>query len=215
MRTCAPIAIEDCKEANGINYCYCKKEGCNTPERRLASAASGAREDQPAASSLGQSQAAARVAVSDKSFTRYFDDEDMVEGSGDWGDFYYDDYNYIESRGGGGHHYPDHGLEFDDTEFGGDGAHDESDVTEPPPFLDLETPAASDPRDRHRHKFDREHARPGPRPGLARGDSGDITIAEDTTVTPRTAGALSVSPRAGSCLVTVLLILVAELLVRT
>ena len=26
MRTCAPIAIEDCKKANGINYCYCKKE---------------------------------------------------------------------------------------------------------------------------------------------------------------------------------------------
>ena len=36
MRTCAPIAIEDCKKANGINYCYCKKEGCNTPERRLS-----------------------------------------------------------------------------------------------------------------------------------------------------------------------------------
>jgi len=33
MCTCAPIAIEDCKKANGINYCYCKKEGCNTPER--------------------------------------------------------------------------------------------------------------------------------------------------------------------------------------
>ena len=107
MRSCAPIAIEDCKEANGINYCYCKKEGCNTPERKLSD---------PHKPDLGKSQAAARVSQEhSQSFSRYFDDEDLNEGSGEWGDFYYDDYNYIESTadsdfrhspGGGGHHPP-------------------------------------------------------------------------------------------------------------
>ena len=70
MRSCAPIAIEDCKEANGINYCYCKKEGCNTPERKLSD---------PHKPGLGHSQAAARVSP-DQSFGRYFDDdEDLSE----------------------------------------------------------------------------------------------------------------------------------------
>jgi len=142
MRNCAPIAIEDCKEANGVNYCYCKTQGCNTPERRLTDSPGHGHH-----SSIGHSQAAARTAVSDKSFTHYFDEE---EGSGaGWGDFYYDDYNYQTSRE---EYYP--AADVDDTEHDGyDGAHDNSDITEPPPFIDLE-----DPDQGHRHKYDR---RPG------------------------------------------------------
>ena len=94
MRTCAPIAIEDCKEANGINYCYCKKEGCNTPENKDTSSSLGGYEED-----------------SDKSFIRYFEDEDLDEGSGDWGDFYYDDYNYNDR----GDYY--RGA-YDDSEYG-------------------------------------------------------------------------------------------------
>ena len=35
LRTCAPIAIDDCEVANGVTYCYCKNELCNKPGRRL------------------------------------------------------------------------------------------------------------------------------------------------------------------------------------
>ncbi len=36
MRTCAPIAFEECKEANGVTYCYCKNELCNNPDNKLS-----------------------------------------------------------------------------------------------------------------------------------------------------------------------------------
>jgi len=170
MRTCAPIAIEDCKEANGINYCYCKKEGCNTPERKLSDP-----ENNDTFSSLGDSQAAARVsssypsytrvAVSDKSFTRYFDDEDLDEGSGDWGDFYYDDYNYIDK----GDYY---GGAYDDSEYG-DGGRDDEDMTEPPPFLDLEKPVEDTGVS---HKYDRNRHKDRTKPGH---DNTDINFVED------------------------------------
>ena len=139
MRSCAPIAIEDCKEANGINYCYCKKEGCNTPERKLSD---------PHKPGLGHSQAAARISP-DQSFGRYFDDdEDLGEGSGQWGEFYYDDYNYNIGIGSSeDSDYRPHDRDTDDTEYG-EGAHDDSDLTEPPPYLDLEEP-------RPTHKYDR------------------------------------------------------------
>jgi len=138
MRSCAPIAIEDCKEANGINYCYCKAEGCNTPERKLSD---------PHKPGLGHSQAAARIS-SDQSFGRYFDDdEDLSEGSGQWGEFYYDDYNYIGIGSTEDSDYRPHDRDTDDTEYG-EGAHDDSDMTEPPPYLDLEEP-------RPTHKYDR------------------------------------------------------------
>jgi len=168
MRSCAPIAIEDCKEANGINYCYCKKEGCNTPDRKLSEP------QKPHKPDLGKSQAAARVSQDHgQSFSRYFDDEDIDEGSGEWGDFYYDDYNYIggnadsefrHSAGGGGHH-----LDTDDTEYG-DGAHDDSDMTEPPPYLDLEESKPT-------HKYDR--------PKVTESSSSDITIIDDTVTDDR------------------------------
>jgi hypothetical protein len=32
LRTCAPIAVDDCKEINGVTYCYCKNELCNSPD---------------------------------------------------------------------------------------------------------------------------------------------------------------------------------------
>ena len=33
MRTCALIVFDDFRKANGINYCYRRKEGCYMPER--------------------------------------------------------------------------------------------------------------------------------------------------------------------------------------
>ena len=201
MRTCAPIAFDDCRKANGINYCYCKKEGCNTPERRLQSPENADTGVQHTASSLGQSQAAARVAVSDKSFTRFFDDEDMGEGSGDWGDFYYDDYNYG--------YYPS--QEFDDSEPGL-GGRDDEDITEPPPFLDLETPV-QEHEATHHHKFDR--GRPQ-RPSHA--DATDITIVDDTESSrpPKTTGGGSTLVTSWCHLVPLLVaVLLSELLVRT
>ena len=201
MRTCAPIAFDDCREANGINYCYCKKEGCNTPERKLQSPENT--EPHHQVSNLGQSQAAARVAVSDKSFTRFFDDEDMAEGSGDWGDFYYDDYNYG--------YYPS--QEFDDTEPG-DGGRDGEDITEPPPFLDLESPERGHEAT-HRHKFDRDRGR-YQRPGHA--DATDITIVDDTESSrpPKTTGGAGSLGSSCCHLVPVLLVIfLTEVLVRT
>ena len=194
MRSCAPIAIEDCKEANGINYCYCKKEGCNTPERKLSD---------PHKPDLGKSQAAARVSQEhSQSFSRYFDDEDLNEGSGEWGDFYYDDYNYIESTadsdfrhspGGGGHH-----LDTDDTEYGEEGAHDDSDMTEPPPYLDLE-------ESRPTHKYDRAK--------VTESSSSDIII-DDTAgpdrARPSSAGRSLLSP----ALTLLMLLLMSEALGR-
>jgi len=205
MRTCAPIAFDDCRKANGINYCYCKKEGCNTPERRLQSPDKPEQVHKHSASSLGQSQAAARVAVSDKSFTRFFDDEDMSEGSGDWGDFYYDDYNYG--------YYPS--QEFDDSEPGL-GGRDDEDITEPPPFLDLEQPV-HEHEATHRNKFDRGHdrGRRPERPGHA--DATDITLVEDTESSrPSTGGARGLVT-AWSQLLPCLLVamFLSELLVRT
>lgn len=202
MRTCAPIAFDDCRKANGINYCYCKKEGCNTPERRLQSP------DQPevaASSSLGQSQAAARVAVSDKSFTRFFDDEDMGEGSGDWGDFYYDDYNYG--------YYPS--QEFDDSEPGL-GGRDDEDMTEPPPFLDLETPV-QEHEATHRHKFDRggqDHRGRPQRPHPGHADATDITIVDDTESSRPTKTTGGASGLVSSWSLLVIAVFLSELLVR-
>ena len=182
MRSCAPIAIEDCKEANGINYCYCKKEGCNTPERKLSD---------PHKPGLGHSQAAARIS-SDQSFGRYFDDEDLSEGSGQWGDFYYDDYNYLGSTDDSS--VRPHDRDTDDTEYG-EGAHDDSDLTEPPPYLDLEEP-------RPTHKYDRSKV-----PGSS---NNDIAIIADRD---KTSG--GASPLLSPFWSLLMLILMSEALART
>jgi len=179
MRTCAPIAIEDCKKANGINYCYCKKEGCNTPERRLSDPERTGKKAGDK-TSLDRSEAG-YVSPSVSRFSDiHMDDEDMVEGSGGWGDFYYDDYNYghydqdysedkdADRHGIAATHRTDfYGSYTDDTEPDGDGVHDYSDVTNPPPFIDLEN-------HKHKkgphHKFDRDRIRERPN---------DIIIVED------------------------------------
>ena len=190
MRSCAPIAIEDCKEANGVTYCYCNAEGCNTPDRKLSN---------PHKPELGQAQAAARVS-SDQTFNRYYDDEDLEEGSGQWGDFYYDDYNYIETNGHHGGAHTSGGHDIDDTEYG-DGAHDDSDMTEPPPYL-VEEPQPTHP------KFDR------PKVPESSSDSSDFTIIDDTAgedrAKPSSAGRyLSSLP-----LLLLMFILMSEALVR-
>jgi len=177
MRTCAPIAIEDCKKANGINYCYCKKEGCNTPERRLSDPERTGKQAGGAEKKFLDHSEAGHVPPSVSRFSDlHLDDEDLTEGSGEWGDFYYDDYNYgnygqedygdmdadqyesVTSHAGLYGSYPD------DTEPD-DGREDYADVTNPPPFLDLEG-GAKGPK----HKFDRNGVR---------GRPNDIIIVED------------------------------------
>ena len=41
MRTCAKVSLNDCKQANGVTYCYCKNELCNNPSRKLDTHVSG------------------------------------------------------------------------------------------------------------------------------------------------------------------------------
>lgn len=84
QRTCARIGIDDCKKANAVNYCYCSKEACNTPDRRLAEAGWAATE--PRRGHDLKTTAGGLPPV---------DDEDLAgEGSGeeDWHGFYYDSY---------------------------------------------------------------------------------------------------------------------------
>lgn len=178
MRTCAPIAIEDCKKANGINYCYCKKEGCNTPERRLSDPERTGKHIQaggPEKKFLDHSEAGHVPPSVTKFSDLHLDDEDIGEGSGGWGDFYYDDYNYgnyDDEEYGDADQYESvtsptglYGSYTDDTEQD-EGAQDYSDVTNPPPFLDLE-----EPKKGPKHKFDRDRIRERPN---------DIIIVEDT-----------------------------------
>lgn len=208
MRTCAPIAIEDCKKANGINYCYCKKEGCNTPDRRLLDPDRTGKQ----AGSSDKKFEAAHVPPSVSKFSDlHFDDEDIGEGSGGWGEFYYDDYNYgnydQEYIGGDADHHESvtsrngmYGVYPDDTEPD-DGAHDYVDITEPPPFLDLEEPQRGP-----KHKFDRE------RPN-------DIIIVEDTNTFVETRKPQKPRPSSSSTsfsnpLLLVMLIVLTEFLMR-
>jgi len=150
VRKCAPIAFEECKEANGVNYCYCKSEGCNSPDRKLSNPS--LHSHNLTSFNLGEAKAAARVSSSDKSFTRFFDDEDFDEGSGDWGDFYYDDNYYFDRN----YDYPDtYGDDEDDV----DGAFDGSDVTDPPPYLNLEYPVEHKVHADAKHKYDRDRFR--------------------------------------------------------
>jgi len=150
MRTCAPISFDECKTANSVQYCYCAQPGCNSPARKLSSGS------EVLVSSVGSASAGhSAPAFASQIGTNWpQDDEDSVEGSADWGDFYYDEYNYGEEMEGGVR------LEgFDDAE-GGDAWED---VTDPPPYLDLEDAKVSDrDHDRHhgpkegKHKFDRK-----------------------------------------------------------
>jgi len=40
-RQCSKIAVNDCQEANGVTYCYCKNDACNNPDRKLDDPAPG------------------------------------------------------------------------------------------------------------------------------------------------------------------------------
>lgn len=37
MRSCAQpgVSVDDCKDANGITYCYCKNNECNSAEKKI------------------------------------------------------------------------------------------------------------------------------------------------------------------------------------
>ena len=43
MRTCAKlkVPVDDCKTANDVTYCYCKRELCNNPSQKLDKPGSG------------------------------------------------------------------------------------------------------------------------------------------------------------------------------
>ena len=180
------------KEANGINYCYCKKEGCNTPERKLSDPEN---KTDDTFSNLGDSQAAAHVSSSYPSYTRprYFDDEDLDDGSGVWGDFYYEDYY----RGG-----------YVDIEDGPDGGQDYEDMTEPPPFPDLEEPV-DDTDVTHKYDRNRHKTHPGQ-------DNTDINFVEEdknAVDNGRRHGSAATSFSTNPHLMFLMLILLSEVLV--
>jgi len=218
MRTCAPIAIEDCKKANGINYCYCKKEGCNTPERRLSDPERTGKQAGGTEKKFLDHSEAGHVAPSITKFSDlHLDDEDLGEGSGGWGDFYYDDYNY----GNYDQDYTDmdadlkdssasmgnwHDPYTDDTEVDGDGAPDYSDVTDPPPFIDL-----GDNKKGPKHKFDRDRIK-----GIKERPNDIIIVDEENlyekpTDKPRDSSATSFS---NPLLLLLMLLLSSEVLAR-
>jgi hypothetical protein len=128
LRTCATVGIDDCKKANGVNYCYCSRDGCNTPDRRLSEPSEPIKSPRhhtesggvssspqegplvrhrqghelslsPPASSANNA-AANRGVHHNKGLLPPVDDEDTKEGSGggEGGDFYDDD--YYDLRGG-------------------------------------------------------------------------------------------------------------------
>lgn len=150
-RTCARLAIDDCPIANSIQYCYCKKEGCNNPDSTLAAVLPGPEklaDTEGKSAGLGSASAGHSPPVFASQFPaggQFSDDEDEAEGSADWGDFYYDEYNYGEENYSGIRldNGPDTGLGLhhqsgpsDDTE-GGEEDYLNEDVTNPPPYLDL------------------------------------------------------------------------------
>lgn len=114
IRTCAPVAIDDCKVANGVTYCYCSSDKCNTPDRRLS--------DPHPAPSTGHHNPSQGALLSD--------DEDNTEGSA-WPSFYYD--NYYERPDGD---YDEETFSDGDYDIGnGYGGPEYEDTTDPPDFM--------------------------------------------------------------------------------
>lgn len=128
MRTCAPISVDDCKEANGVTYCYCRSPLCNTPDKKLSDPRSSFQKNtvsnhEEESDGLTINTASAQMSVSDH------DDEDLLEGSGDYDDTYYpEDYHEEEE-------YADY-----------------SDQTDPPPFIVDETDLYKKPETEVVHK---------------------------------------------------------------
>lgn len=140
MRNCAPIGIDDCKVANGVTYCYCSSDKCNTPDRRLSDP-SPRQATPPPSDDFKQPHAQSQMSPPD--------DEDNEEGSAGWASFYYDNY-YDEQYDLG--EYP---RGYHDDTVDGDDPGDYADVTEPPHFiqeeLDRETQMIN--KDKNRDKL--------------------------------------------------------------
>jgi len=147
-RTCARLAIDDCPIANSIQYCYCKNEGCNSPDNTLSAVLptkDKLESEKKSSSGLGSASPGHSPPVFASQFPTggYFsDDEDEGEGSADHPAFYYDEYyEYGEETFSGirleGPEFGNLGFHpHDDTEGGEEDAINE-DVTNPPPYLDL------------------------------------------------------------------------------
>ena len=116
------------------------------------------------------------------------------KGSGDWGDFYYDDYNYLDRS----YDYPDTYGDDEDGVDGVDGAFDGSDVTDPPPYLDLEYPVEHKVDADAKHKYDRDRFR-NTHNDIRRPDSSDFSIDDGTesihsaTTKPKTSNSHSMT----------------------
>ena len=97
MRECSRVGIDDCKEANGVTYCYCRGNMCNTPERKLLDV----KELYTPSKNMMSIEGSADYSLpgfSAQNLHYLHDDEDLSsdsEGSGDeYAEFYYDDYMY-------------------------------------------------------------------------------------------------------------------------
>jgi len=82
MRTCAKlkVPVDDCKTANDVTYCYCKRELCNNPSQKLDKPGSGI--------GSNHNPHGLQIQSIDPSKDTTYDDDDV--GSGD---YYYDEFN--------------------------------------------------------------------------------------------------------------------------
>lgn len=145
MRTCTNMSRDACDESDksGETLCYCKKELCNTPERKLSDppnvAASQSRREGVARALHSGSSPLNSATSDDEDLTKFggkkHEGSEGSEGSGDGDnsdDTYYDTTYFGE--------YDD---EDDDDEDGDANAEDSDtaaspgdvDMTEPPPFI--------------------------------------------------------------------------------
>ena len=143
MRTCTNVTRDACDESgkSGETFCYCKKELCNTPERKLSDppnvAASQARREGVARALHSGSSPLNSATSDDEDLTKFGGKKhELTEGSGDEDnnsdDAYYDTTYFGE--------YDD---DDDDDEDGDANAEDSDtaaspgdvDMTEPPPFI--------------------------------------------------------------------------------
>merc|ERR1719402_1402842 len=150
-RTCAPVGIDDCKVANGVTYCYCSTDRCNTPDRRLSDPAP------PPAPSRHHAVEDAHGAM---------DDEDVgAEGSGWPTPFYYD--NYYESGAYDEYKYDPDTYDTEIEGIGYGGPDDYSDTTELPPELqnelDNEYKEIARQKNKNKHHEDRNRNTHDPR----------------------------------------------------
>lgn len=118
MRTCARVAVDDCKEVYGVMYCYCRHNLCNSPDRKLA--------DPP--KTHHHRQHPKDTSTPSDYDSSLFEGGEEEEGSGGGGDMY----NY---DGESNHDLFDYG---DDDDDDSNYRTDYSDGTEPPPAIKQE-----------------------------------------------------------------------------